>query len=175
MLFIFITHSEISKANFFFCFLKGPYLQHMELPRLGVKLEVQLLAYTTATTMQDQSFVYDLHHSSRQRQILNPLSEARDQTRNLMVPSWVRFHCTTTGTPGSHFCSPICYSRQTSPKLLSTQISFCSSRCTFHLLSYWQPELKCLKQNLPSSSSFSFSWLLTYDLYSTSTLSGLKP
>ena len=26
-------------------------------------------------------------HSSQQRQILNPLSEARDRTRNLMVPS----------------------------------------------------------------------------------------
>ena len=28
-----------------------------------------------------------LHHSSRQRWILNPLIEAWDQTRNLMVPS----------------------------------------------------------------------------------------
>ena len=31
----------------------------------------------------------DLHQSSRRRQILNPLSEARDRTRNLMVPSWI--------------------------------------------------------------------------------------
>ena len=31
-----------------------------------------------------------LHPSSRQRRILNPLSEARDQTCNLMVPSWIR-------------------------------------------------------------------------------------
>ena len=30
-----------------------------------------------------------LHHSSRQRQILNPLSKARDQTCNLMVPSQI--------------------------------------------------------------------------------------
>ena len=42
----------------------------------------------------------DLHQSSRQRQILNPLSEARDRTRNLMVPSWIRFRCATTGTLG---------------------------------------------------------------------------
>ena len=34
-----------------------------------------------------------------ERQILNPLSEARDQTRNLMVPSWIHFHPTMTGTP----------------------------------------------------------------------------
>ena len=38
-------------------------------------------------------------HSSWQCRILNPLSEARDQTRNLMVPDRIRFHCTTTGTP----------------------------------------------------------------------------
>ena len=33
----------------------------------------------------DPNHVYD--HSSGQRQILNPLSEARDRTHNLMVPS----------------------------------------------------------------------------------------
>ena len=31
--------------------------------------------------------------------ILNTLSEARDQTRNLMVPSQIHFHCTMSGTP----------------------------------------------------------------------------
>ena len=31
--------------------------------------------------------------------MLNPLSEARDQTRNLVVPSQICFRCTTTGTP----------------------------------------------------------------------------
>ena len=39
-----------------------------------------------------------LRHSSRQRWIFNPLSEARDRIRNLMVPSQICFHCTTTGT-----------------------------------------------------------------------------
>ena len=33
---------------FFFCFL-GPHPQHMEVPRLGVELEMQLPAYATAT------------------------------------------------------------------------------------------------------------------------------
>ena len=33
---------------FLFSFL-GPHLQHMEVPRLGVELELQLPAYTTAT------------------------------------------------------------------------------------------------------------------------------
>ena len=32
---------------FYFCLL-GPHLQHMEVPRLGVQLELELLAYATA-------------------------------------------------------------------------------------------------------------------------------
>ena len=43
-----------------------------------VKLELQLLAYTTAAVMPDLSRVFDLYHSSRQRQILHPLIKARD-------------------------------------------------------------------------------------------------
>ena len=38
----------------------------MEIPRLGVESELQLLAYATATAMQDPSHVCDLHHSSQQ-------------------------------------------------------------------------------------------------------------
>ena len=38
----------------------------MEVPRLGVPLELQLPAYTTATATQDPSHVWDLHHSSQQ-------------------------------------------------------------------------------------------------------------
>ena len=54
---------------------------------------------TTATAMQDPSLACDLHHSSWQHQILNPQSEARDQTCILMVTSRIRFHCITAGTP----------------------------------------------------------------------------
>ena len=37
----------------FYCFLLlGPYLGHMEVPRLGVKSKLQLPAYATATAMQ---------------------------------------------------------------------------------------------------------------------------
>ena len=39
---------------------------------------------------QDLSRVCNLHHSSRQRQIVNPLSKARDRTCNPMVPSRIR-------------------------------------------------------------------------------------
>ena len=51
----------------------------MEVPRLGAESELQVPAYTTATAMQDLSCICDLHHSSWQRQILNPLCEARDK------------------------------------------------------------------------------------------------
>jgi len=56
-----------------------------------------------ATATSDLSRVFDLHHSSRQCRILNPLSETRDQTCNLMVPSRIHFRCTTMGTPWSCF------------------------------------------------------------------------
>ena len=66
----------------------------MEVPRLGVKSEMQLPAYTTATATWDRSHVCSLHHSSWQRQILNPPSEARDQTRILMDISRIRIKAT---------------------------------------------------------------------------------
>ena len=83
---------------FFFCFLEPP-LQHMEVPKLGVKWELQLMAYARATATQDLSCVCDLHHSLQWRWILYPLSKARDLTRNLMVTCQIPFHCATMGTP----------------------------------------------------------------------------
>ena len=50
----------------------------MEVPRLGVYSELELLALTTATATRDPGCVRDLHHSSWQGRILNPLSEAKD-------------------------------------------------------------------------------------------------
>ena len=64
----------------------------MEVPRLGVKLELQLPAYATATEMWDLSHVYDLRHTSWRQRILNPLSEARDGTLIIMDISQVSYH-----------------------------------------------------------------------------------
>ena len=84
--------------RFFFAFL-GPHPWHMEVSRPGVQSELWLPAYTTATATWDPKHVWDLHHSTWQCQILNPLIEARDLTHNLMVPNWICFWCATTGTP----------------------------------------------------------------------------
>ena len=70
----------------------------MEVPRLGVELELQVPAYTTATATQDPTYIFDLHHSSWQHQMLNPLGEARDRTCILMDASRFRYHGTASGT-----------------------------------------------------------------------------
>ena len=56
------------------------------------------LTYTKATAMPDLSCVCDLHHSSQQRQILNPLREVRDQTCVLMGTDQIHFHWATMVT-----------------------------------------------------------------------------
>ena len=66
---------------------------------IGVKSELQLLAYTTATAMPDSSQVCNLRRSSQQCQILNPLSEARGWILILRDPSSVHYHWATMGTP----------------------------------------------------------------------------
>ena len=80
----------IYKTDFFclFVFL-GPHLRHMEVSRLGIELELQLLAYTTAIATPDPSCICDLRGSLRQYRILNPLREARNQTHILMDTSQI--------------------------------------------------------------------------------------
>ena len=60
---------------------------------------IRATAYATATAIPDPSYVCDLHHSSWQCRILNPLSEAGDGTCNLMAPSRIRVCCATMRTP----------------------------------------------------------------------------
>ena len=86
---------SIYLSIYLFCFL-GPHPQHMEVPKLGVRSELQLLAYATATPEPSQ--VCNLHHSSWQRWIPDPLSKARDQTHILMDTSQIGFRCTANGT-----------------------------------------------------------------------------
>ena len=48
---------EKQKSEFYFFCILGLYPWNMEVARLGVKLELQLLAYTRATAMWDLSQV----------------------------------------------------------------------------------------------------------------------
>ena len=119
---------------FFVClfvlsFFLGPHQQHMEVPRLGVQSELQLLTYTTATATPDLSCICDLYHSSWQCRIPNPLSETRDRTHNLMVPGQIHFCYSTMGTPVPDFLS--------CPFSQNTQLCVpfhTNSYCTKHLL-----------------------------------------
>ena len=70
--------------NFFFLVFLGMHPWHMEVSRLGVESELQLPAYARTTATPDPSHACNLHHSSQQWGILNPLSEARDRTCILM-------------------------------------------------------------------------------------------
>ena len=56
----------------------GAHPRHMEVPRLGVQSELQLPAYTRATAMLDPCHINNLHHSSWEFWILNPLGKARE-------------------------------------------------------------------------------------------------
>ena len=57
------------------------------------------LRHSHSAALPDLSRIFYLHHNSRQGQILNPPSEARDQTHLLMDASRICFCCATTGTP----------------------------------------------------------------------------
>ena len=70
--------------SFFLYFLRGVTPVEYGSSQLGIKLELQLPAYATAAATPDLSRVCDLHCSSWQCQILNPLSEVRDRTHVLM-------------------------------------------------------------------------------------------
>ena len=87
-----------------FCFclfvFLGPHPSHIWVLRLGVELDLQLLAYATATAIQDPSLVFHLHHSSRQHRILNPLIGARDWTHILM--DTIRVHNPLSHNGNSH-------------------------------------------------------------------------
>ena len=116
---------------FFFFFFLGTHLWHTEVHRLRAKSELQLLAYTTGTATQGLSCLYDLHHSSQQCQILNPLRQARDQTH---IPHGYQMGLLTTEPRGellsSSFLFP--FSTITPPKncfsfqnFFSPEVPFC--------------------------------------------------
>ena len=75
---------------FFFSILGLPCVAYGS-SRLGIELEPQLPAHTTVTATWDLSHICGQHHSSQQRQIPDPLCEARARTCVLMDTSQIHF------------------------------------------------------------------------------------
>ena len=135
----------------------GAHLQHVEVPRLEVESELQPPAYATATAMPDLSCVFHLRHSSRQHQILNPLSKARDPTLILMDTSQVRNPWATMGTPQRILIRlPQWYCLRSPPYVVKTWklprlwtkfrtcLDFSCFQCTLKKLFYWSIiDLQC--------------------------------
>ena len=100
---IFIFCSQVNLFFFFFFVFLGPHLWHMEVPRLGVESELQLLTYTTAIAMPDPSCICELHCSLRQSGFLTHWARPGVEPAS----SWilVRFltRWATVGIPMSYF------------------------------------------------------------------------
>ena len=96
--------SHIPGVTCFFLFLFSFYghTGGTQVPGLEVESVLQLLA--TATATQDPSHICDLHCSSRQQWVLNPLSEARNQTCVLMDISPVLNPLSHNGNAWSSLC-----------------------------------------------------------------------
>ena len=116
---------------FYFYFFLGLHLQHVAVSSLGIKSEPQQRGIWPS--------MQPIYHSSQQCQILNSLSEARDQTHILMDTSWICYCWARMGTPGRLY-------------LLTTLIHF----TTPHLLPLWTINLFCVSEFSILSLSFFF-------------------
>ena len=87
-LFIKIGYNFYFPFFFFFLLFWGTRATHGSSQARG-QIGAVAPAHATATAMPDPSRVCNLQHRSQQHRILNPLSEARDQTLILMDPSQV--------------------------------------------------------------------------------------
>ena len=83
---------------FFFCLFRATPTAYGGSQARGL-IGAPAPAYTRTTAVLGVSHICELYHSSQQRWILNPLSEARDRTCNLIVPSQICFCCAMTVTP----------------------------------------------------------------------------
>ena len=151
-----LCHTGSPPSVFLFFAFSGLHLRHTEVPGLGAESELQLPAYTaaTATAMQDPSRICDLHHSS-QLQILNPLSQARDQSRNLMVPSRINSFLLLPDGNSPARCT-VFHSGRTSCRpafLLSTLSPALTARRLFDRHSDWCDVVPCCGFNLRRSNN----------------------
>ena len=120
----------------------------MEAPRLGITSELQLPACTIATAILDLSHICNLHHNSRQCQILNPLSKARGRSHILMNPCQVHYHWAMMETPLLDFH----ISRR-----IGFGCMFLNFKCIFSILYLSSPLLR-----LASFDIFANGWFPTF-------------
>ena len=83
---------SVSLSLSFFFFLFRATLVAYGSPRLWVKSKLHLPAYATVIATWGPSHICNLHHSSWQCWIPDPLSKARDRTHILMDTSQICFH-----------------------------------------------------------------------------------
>ena len=94
----YICDEDKSSILKYFNFL-GLHLWHMEVPRLGVKLGLQLQAYTTVAATPYTSHICDPTALAATLNLLNPLSKAGDQNHILMDTGQVLNPQAAMGTP----------------------------------------------------------------------------
>ena len=121
-------------------------LWHMEVPRLGIKLELQLPAYTTATATRSEPHLPPIPQLMA-IPILNPLSKNRDGTRILMDTSQVCYQWATMETP----------------EVLSNDFQWCANLRTYPPPKMW---FYSEKANLPFTVCMTVSKFLLALVYS---------
>ena len=121
-------------AKVIFFFFLGPHPKHMEVPRLGVKSELQLSAWATATATLDSKHICELQRSLLQCQILNPLIEARERTVFSRT-----VHQVLNPLSRNKNSSKVKFLREDATGLLIGKQAASLSRCSL-IQTIWQPE-----------------------------------
>ena len=94
-------------TDLFFPGFWGPHLWHMEVPGLGNKLELQLLAYTTATATLDPSLSLMLHACSNERSLTHWVRPGIEPASSWALVGFLT-RWATTGIPRKLYASEIC-------------------------------------------------------------------
>ena len=95
-------HTNHNWFFFFFCFYLGPHPWHMEVSRPGVELELQLLAYATATAVRSEPHLQSTPQLTEKLDP-RPTEWSQGSNRILMDTGQFCFHWATMGTPEFSF------------------------------------------------------------------------
>ena len=96
---------SLTSGSFFFCvcvFL-GPPAAYGDSQARGLIGAIAASQSQSHSNAGSKLLVCDLHHGSWQCWILNPMSKARDGTRNVMVPSQLRLPMSHDGNSSGSF------------------------------------------------------------------------